>query len=641
MVDSVTAIVLSICIALAALAAFICVATLAVASPWWPQKKRIRYSRSNAKATISPVNLLCRTIETFALTSPHSAPRNRDFSRRSSVLAESQSLPLRFQPERLYGATSPHYSSFRSSFSSFSGAPVCEQSGAGVTTIGGYLAPPTLRPRSGSTSIINDLAKGGYESISPIPAFMSTINAQAEAQVYASNPPRFIPTKVDSDTAIRRKSLITARRTTLGSLSPKPIVNELGASMTELVSILGTQVSRSTQNSPSRKRTASSVAITPIATPPLSRLSPVNYFTTAEAPGGTINYRIFIDATGKRSLTVRVHLYRATNLPAVRPWKNSNYMVKAELIGFKSHFVQTSGVVTASCGSPRFSEGNPSVLDFVMDCGMPFNKSEENILLKLSIIEFSGRKPGEKSLLVASKEYQFNHHTLKGKSTLSADINWERCKACIDVYQLKADVLASLAQRETDGYLRFEIHEIRNMSFRNLPDNMEDMHTASMRTNLTPTKLRLRACLVSNGKATCVRKGFNIRLPTEFVESISKGVGSLPLILKDHVFNTSELLLTFRPPFQSSFDKSELFNKVGVRLVQWKILAYFVLILEDNSTHAGGGKRVRAIGCCCLGSNSQNTIEGSSTIKDGTDPLLSNVASGSSRSQVSQWLHIG
>nr|CDS34563.2 hypothetical transcript [Hymenolepis microstoma] len=581
MVDSVTAIVLSICIALAAIAAFICLATLAVASPWWPQRKRTRYSRSNSKVSISPANLLCRTIETFALTSPHSAPRNRDFSKRSSVLAESQSLPLRFQPERLYGATSPHYSSFRSSFSSFSGASVGEQSGAGITTIGGYLAPPTLRPRSESTSIINDLAKGGYESISPIPAFMSTINAQPEAQVYALNPPKFVPTKTDSDTAVRRKSLITARRTTLGSLSPKPIVNELGASMTELVSILGTQVSRSTQNSPSRKRTASSAALTPITTPPLSRISPVSYFTTAEAPGGTINYRIFIDATGKRNLTVRVHLYSASNLPAVRPWKNSNYIVKAELIGFKSHFVQTSGAVTASCGSPRFSEGNQSVLDFVMDCGMPFNKSEENIQLKLSIIEFSGRKPGEKSLLVASKEYQFNHHTLKGKSTLSTDINWERFK------------------------------------------------------------LRLRACLVSNGRATCVRKGFNIRLPAEFVESISKGGDSLPLILKDHVFNGSELVLTFRPPFQSSFDKSELFNKVGVRLVQWKILAYFVLILEDNSIHVSGSKRVRAIGCCCLGSNAQDTIEGSSTINDGTDPLLSSVASGSSQSQVSQWLHIG
>ncbi|KAM3177757.1 hypothetical protein ACTXT7_003914 [Hymenolepis weldensis] len=492
MLDGVTVIVLSICIAFAAFAAFICAATLAVASPWWPQRKRAKYSRSSNKVSISPVNLLCSTIEAFALTSPHSAPRNRDVSRRSSVLAESQSLPLRFQPERLYGSTSPHHSSIRSSFCSFSGALVGEQSGAGVTTIGGYLAPPTLRPRSGSTSILNDLAKGGYESMSPIPVFMSTINAQPEALGDALNPPKVIPSKIDSDTAIRRKSLITARRTTLGSLTPKPLVSELGASMTELVSILGTQVSRSTHNSPSKKCTLSSAAITPIATPPMSRVTPVNYFTKAEAPGGTINYRIFIDATGKRNLTVRVHLYYATNLPAVKPWKNSNYIVKAELIGFKSHFVQTSGAVTASCGSPQFSEGNPSVLDFVIDCGMPFNKSKEDVQLKLSIIEFSGRKPNDKSLLVASKEFQFSHHTLKGKSTLSTDINWERCKPCIDVYQLNADVLASLTQRETEGCLRFEIHEIRNLSFRNLLDNMEDMDITAKKTNLTPTWLNYR-----------------------------------------------------------------------------------------------------------------------------------------------------
>lgn len=153
-------------------------------------------------------------------------------------------------------------------------------------------------------------------------------------------------------------------------------------------------------------------------------------------------------------------------------------------------------------------------------------------------------------------------------------------------------------------------------------------------------KLRLRACLVSNGRATCVRKGFNIRLPAEFVESISKGNGSLPLILKDHVFNNSELVLTFRPPFQSSFDKPELFNKVGVRLIHWRILAYFVLILEDYSIHASGSKRVRAIGYCCLGSNAQNTIGVSSAINDGIIPLLSSVASESSQPQVSQWLHI-
>ncbi|VDM33845.1 unnamed protein product [Hydatigera taeniaeformis] len=281
MVNTLTTVVLVICIALATIAAFICAATLAVASPWWPQRKRTRRGHASGKMSTSPVNLLRRAIEAFSLTSPQTIPRTRDTSRRSSIFAESQSIPLRGHPER--------------------------------------------------------------------------------------------------------------------------------------------------------KRTLSSTAATPIATPPLPQYSPAPRFTTAEAPGGTINYRVFIDATGKDNLTVRVHLYYATNLPAIKPWKNSNYIVKAALIGFKSHFVQTSGVVTAVCGSPRFSEGHPSVLDFVLDCGMPFNKSEEEVQLRLMIIEFSGRKPGEKALLVATKEYRFSHHTLRGKSTLSTDLSWERCKPCIDV----------------------------------------------------------------------------------------------------------------------------------------------------------------------------------------------------------------
>lgn len=160
--------------------------------------------------------------------------------------------------------------------------------------------------------------------------------------------------------------------------------------------------------------------------------------------------------------------------------------------------------------------------------------------------------------------------------------------------------------------------------------------------NFFLAKLRLRACLVSNGRATCVRKGFNIRLPNEFIESVMKGGSSSALILREHVFNSSELVLTFRPPFQSSFDKPEIFSKVGVRPVPWRILAYFVLILEDNSNHSSGTRRVRAIGSCCLGSNAQNTINTRShfEIHDGIIPLLSKVASESSQAQVSQWLHV-
>lgn len=433
MVDTVTAVALAICIVIAAFAALICAATLAVASPWWPQRKRPRCSSSNSKASTSPVDLLSRTIEAFALMSPRAVPRNRNISRRSSIFAESQSLPLRFYPEKLYGSTSSHHSSTRSSFCSISETTGEDQTGIGVTTIGGFLAPPIMRPRSGSTSILHDLAKDGYENMPPIPAFMSTITAQPETATSALSPAKVAPAKIDPDTDVRRKSLIANRRTTLGSLSPKPLLSELGASMSELVTFLGAQVSRSTHDSPLRKSANSSATVTPATSPTISRISPANCFTTAEAPGGTINCRIFIDATGKNNLTVRVHLYYATNLPAVRPWKNSNYVIKAELIGFKSHFSQTSGVVTASCGSPRFSKGNPSVLDFFIDCGMPFNKSEEDIQLKFSIIEFTGRKPDEKSLLVATKEYRFNYHTLKGKATISTDINWERCKPCIDV----------------------------------------------------------------------------------------------------------------------------------------------------------------------------------------------------------------
>ena len=433
MIDAITATVLALCIVMVVCATFICAATIAVASPWWPHSRRSRYRSSSGK--IHPGSVLCRTIEAFALTSPHTVPRARDISRRNSTLEDNQSLPLRFQPERLYGSLSPHNTSARSSITSFSHVDG-GSSRKTITTIGGFLAPPNMRPRSGSTSLLHDLAKQEYKEISPIPAFMMTVNTQP-LQQQPQQPqqdhlqlPQPTTERCHPQTQERRKSLRIARRTTLGSLSPRPITNELGASLTELVSMLGTQVSRSTHNSPSSRWKHS---LTPTTTPPMSQLSPLARFSIAEAPGGTINCRIFIDATGKDNITARVHLYSAANLPAIRPWKNSNYIVKAALIGFKSHFVQTSGAVTAACGSPRFSEGSPSILDFVLDCGMPFNKSEEEILLKLMIIEFVGRKPGDKAVLVATKEFRFSHHTLKGKSTMSVDINFERCKSCIDV----------------------------------------------------------------------------------------------------------------------------------------------------------------------------------------------------------------
>nr|CDS22133.1 hypothetical protein EgrG_000055300 [Echinococcus granulosus] len=643
MPNSVTSVIFVICITLAAIAVFICAATLAVSSPWWPQRKRTRHGHASNKIT-SSVIFLRRVIETFSLTSPKTSSRTPDTSRRSSIFAGIQSLPLRSHSEKFYGATNPHHAPTRPSISSYQTSSVGEslQVESAVKTIGGFLAPPTKRPRSGSTSLLHDLAKGSYDGLSPIPALISTVNAQPDAVQADPASIQPIKGKVDSATVERRKSLRAARRITLGSLSPKLIKNEMGASLSELISILDTQVSRSTHTSPSRKRTHSLTVATPIVTPPPSQISPIPRFTAAEAPGGTINYRVFIDATGRNNLTVRVHLYYATNLPAIKPWKNSNYIVKAALIGFKSHFVQTSGVVTAACGSPRFSEGHPSVLDFVLDCGMPYNKSEEEVQLRLMVIEFSGRKPGEKALLVATKEYRFNHHTLRGKSTLSIDVSWERCKPCIDVYQLNADVLASLIQREKEGYLRFEIHEIRNPHFRQLLENPVEMDFLKKKTSLYPIKLRLRACLVANGKAICVRKGFNIRLPAEFADRVVNGDSSAALVLKHHVFSSSELVLNFRPPFPGGLDKPEVFTKVGVRLVQWRILAYFVLILEDTSSNPTGSKRVRAIGSCCLGSNAQNatTMKKASILNDGILPLLSTVASESSQPQVSQWLHI-
>uniref|UniRef100_A0A5K3EK30 C2 domain-containing protein n=1 Tax=Mesocestoides corti TaxID=53468 RepID=A0A5K3EK30_MESCO len=502
MLDSGTTLLLSICVTLAAVAAIICAASLAVASPWWPHRRRHNKT---------PMGVVYRTIKALAIISPSGPTRHRDSTHRCSVFAESHSLPLRFQHEKLYGSTIPHRSSSRSSISSLysPNAPSVHRGSIGemgaasnkVTTVGGYLAPPAMRQRSGSTSLLHDIARRGFEGLTtvpPIPAFMSTVKPQpdsflADAPTALHNlrsPPgneshssieswttlqTSEPKKaadVDPETQERRKSLHKARRKTLCSLPQKSVANELGTSLSELASILGTQVSKSSHTSPSRMRNVSSTIRAPSCILPTLSFSGDPAFSVAEAPGGTINYRVFIDATGKDNLAVRVHLYSASNLPSERPWKNSNYVVKAALIGFKSHFVQTSGPVTAACGSPRFSEGNPSVLDFVLDCGMPFNKSDEEIILNLMIIEFAGRKLGDKSVVVATTEYKFSHLTLNGKSTLSTDIRWERCRPSIDVYQLRADVLTSLTHKETEGCLRFEMKEIRNLGFRLVSEDL-------------------------------------------------------------------------------------------------------------------------------------------------------------------------
>lgn len=474
MLDTSTTIVVSVCSVVAALAIVICAASLAVALPWWPKRSRYR-SRSavGTRRHVSPVDILVRAVEALAITStspPTSSARSRDASNRCSGFAENQALPLRFQPEKLYGTVGRR--SPQSSFSSLQSASVHRGSmvealspylstANQVMTKDGFLAPIAMRIRSGSTSLLHELSRGDYENLNPtlpIPVFLSMEKPQPESDTTSvlkiSKPTALeqasrssagspitilhevetikVPSKDTLDAMWierRRKSLVNTRRTTLCT----PIRNELGASLSELASIMGTHVSKSTHNSPSRMRALSSATGTPRHTTPSKQNFPSPLFTPAETPGGIINYRVFIDATGKHNLTVRLHLYSGVNIPSEKPWKNSNYLVKAALIGFKSHFVKTSGSVTAAAGSPRFSAGSSSVLDFVVDCGVPFNQSEEKVRLQLMIIEFSGRKPGDKSVVVATNEYTFSHQTLMGKSTLSTEASWKRCQPSIEV----------------------------------------------------------------------------------------------------------------------------------------------------------------------------------------------------------------
>ena len=59
------------------------------------------------------------------------------------------------------------------------------------------------------------------------------------------------------------------------------------------------------------------------------------------------------------------------------------------------------------------------------------------------------------------------------------------------VYQLNADVLTSLIRRENEGCLRFEIHEIRNLTFRYLPDNPLNVESTKKSKSLYPGKSSL------------------------------------------------------------------------------------------------------------------------------------------------------
>ncbi|VDK73586.1 unnamed protein product [Dibothriocephalus latus] len=546
-----------------------------------------------------------------------------------------------------------------------------------VCTKHGLLAPPTLRPRSGSTSLLHDLAKTNFEGLTaPVPGFLSVVRPQP-----SSSKPTEFSLPIDSQTDLqkpsssavspcgsevveehecdtkglkqlevpcddsisRKLSLTYARRTSIAvPQSHNYSTAELGAGISELVGMMGLQFSKSTHNSP-RKR---SLQLTPIGPGSIPRQLPAPpKFSLREAPGGLLAYRLFIDATGKNNLTVRVHLFAAEHVITQRPWKNANYAVRTELIGFRSHFVQTSGYVTASCGSPRFFQANPSILDFVLDCeGKAFSESNEEMKLLLSVLEFIGRRPSEKSSVVAKREHTFRHETLKGKSTFSTEPRWEHCIPQQEVIQMTADVLTSLSFKDADGTLRVELQEIRNLAYSLV---YPEQSKQTILADLIPVKLRLRASFVSNGKSIRVRKGFCLHLPSGLFDHASVNDGgasedacaSKSLVLKELVNVNSERMFTFGVPFQrpSLFGEEDMSHS-GFAPVSWRIMLYFVLILEN--TNRQEARHVRAIGQCCLGSSDEPQISSSDSSSLPASLPLFNLAINSAQNYVSQWVHI-
>nr|VZI18704.1 unnamed protein product [Spirometra erinaceieuropaei] len=658
------------------------------------QRKAARF-QSKRTFTSSSVDFLCKVVEGLAITSPTvSHNRAREALDRASILAtaENQSLPLRFQPETFYGAISPyrradHSHSSISSTESFLStvhrssmvdmlSPSLHRDSQMISTKHGFLAPPTIRPRSGSTSLLHDLAKTNYEGLTtPVPAFMSIIRPQSStkqiettlstesqtdlqrntfsANHCASEAVGVLEGHEDGDKGARQSDISREdsvsqkrpvrypRRTSIAVTQPYSTA-ELGAGLSELAGMMGLPFSKSTHNSPRKKICLENISNITSFLP--RHLPEPPKFSLKEAPGGLLAYRLFIDATGKHNLTVRVHLFAAENLTTQRPWKNANYAVRTELIGFRSHFVQTSGYVTAACGSPRLFLANPSILDFVLDCGgKSFSESTEEVKLRFSVLEFVGRRPSEKSSVIAKREHTFRQETMKGKSTLPTEPRWEQCTPQQEVFQMTADVLTSLTFKDADGSLRFELQEIRNLTYSLV---YPEHNKKTIIADLTPVKLRLRASFISNGKSIRVRKGFCLHLPAGLFNNPTSddgvasadGYASKPLVLKDLVSVNSERAFTFGVPFQkpSVFSEDDM-SRAGFAPVPWRIMLYFVLILEK--TNRLEARHVRAIGHCCLGSSAEPQISSASPSLNAALPLF-NLAISSAQNYVSQWVHI-
>uniref|UniRef100_A0A0X3PMC5 Uncharacterized protein n=1 Tax=Schistocephalus solidus TaxID=70667 RepID=A0A0X3PMC5_SCHSO len=698
MLDTTSALVVGLAGGFAFLAIIICAASLVVKLPWWGmrQRKISRFQSEKKTFAVTSVDLLCKVIEGLAVTSPTLHPsRARGAHDRSFLLAaaEHQNLPLRFQPDKFYGAISPHrradrsHSSISSTESFVSSvhrnsmfdmvSSSLHRDSQNISTKHGFLAPPTIRPRSGSTSLLHDLAKTNYDGLTtPVPGFLSVIRPQPLTKQIETTLSRESPSDLqkhssgvatgafevfdtleeqkfeskdgkDTDfpceeSAPQKRPVQYSRRTSIAVAQTQNYSTaELGVGLFELVGMMGLNFSKSTNNSPQKKCMESISTVTSF----IPRYLPEPpRFSLKEAPGGLLAYRLFIDATGKHNLTVRVHLFAAKNVITQRPWKNTNYAVRSELIGFRSHFVQTSGYVTTTCGSPQFFQANPSILDFVLDCeGKSFSESNEEVKLRFSILEFISKRPTERSLVIAKREHRFTHETLKGKSTFSTEPRWEQCTPQQEVLQMTADVLTTLAFKDADGSLRFELQEIRNLTYSLV---YPEQSRRTIIADLTPVKLRLRASFVSNGKSIRVRKGFCLHLPVGLFDKSSAddgnvsvdGCASKPLVLKDLVGVNSERMFRFGVPLQrpSLFNDDDM-RRTGFAPVAWRIMLYFVLILE--SPNRLESRRVRAIGRCCLGSSEEPQTSSDSPNLPAALPLF-NLAISSAQNYVSQWVHV-
>lgn len=91
--------------------------------------------------------------------------------------------------------------------------------------------------------------------------------------------------------------------------------------------------------------------------------------------------------------------------------------------------------------------------------------------------------------------------------------------------------------------------------------------------------------------------------------------------------------IPFNRPIGGLSSQEEACLRAGVSPLNWRIVAYFILILESSGAPNMEPKRVRATGQCCLGNS-----EGDSTLD--SSQLLFNIATTSAERHVSQWVHV-